>query len=938
MSNYYEYQDVLVKIAHRLMKQDGWKVYGYHADESDSMTDYYSPAYWGGVAEKNGFLLVVNDSFGQKPYTEKRVIKAPNGEYTEKIQKLAKMTQDRGASEAEEKTAQAAIKKLQEKQEAETITEEIHHPGHMANPPRCNWHIEKDGVIYDKGNGILKFRRVPDISGLGLRCEIEEWQKYNTMTRDEWIADFVKDCIARWNDTEEEATRRAESNYNDSVKAYELLDKFNELLARFNNVCGGSVGNTESGFYTYEQVKVTKYKKELKPVQTAGKVAEGQCFILLHDFNYGCCKGFVYRIHERESINGGKAYYANRLGKGYKKERTGMATRSNYWYIGTADGLEKWINKGAIAFCELQEVKTPYEVTKTVKKHITPETPEEAPQEEPETMKDETNTTATEAESTTAPEIDENSPITEGMTFIDADGKTFTITELSDMSVNFNNGERSFYDFGTSRTIKAVIDGLGNGVKVVTATAPEEQPQDTQTATETDESETAEEVTAEPEKDDTTAEGVPDMFEQLAKAYATGSTVKSARKAPGAAKAEKATDTPTEEPESAPGDTQPEFTTGKTLGKLHAEIERNGTKYIIDAADLKAHGDTADGRYEVLLMTEHGDEVDSARTNDPAEARKAFYNYCETWTPAEQLPQEPTPNSKLLTAEEVQALDNGGQVRKENHGKNLYFATQYTDKTKLVFNLNNRFGDTAITPGKDAGYVGFISEGVLYTNSDAIKAALNIDIENAIRKALPDEESAKNNVDYDNKDDYRTSDIETYINSDYRKQAQDLFFKGDEGVLTLYGYRYAVEYSEGVLIEYIENPESVINEYATAYMKDHASDIYIAYIRHNRTAAELKTIQATPDDESHLLKKISDSIDDQKTVRIDLTNGNTVKCDADGVRRIIYCGYISTWNVASTDESKLFDEPESNYPRKRDIFAGDIVSIRHGQRTLYEAS
>lgn len=42
------------------MSMEGWKVYRYHADESDSMTDYYSPAYWDGVAEKNGYILCVN--------------------------------------------------------------------------------------------------------------------------------------------------------------------------------------------------------------------------------------------------------------------------------------------------------------------------------------------------------------------------------------------------------------------------------------------------------------------------------------------------------------------------------------------------------------------------------------------------------------------------------------------------------------------------------------------------------------------------------------------------------------------------------------------------------------------------------------------------------------------------------------------------------------
>ena len=34
------------------------------------------------------------------------------------------------------------------------------------------------------------------------------------------------------------------------------------------------------------------------------------------------------------------------------------------------DGFMKWVNKGAIAWCEIQEVKTPYEVEKVVKKVI----------------------------------------------------------------------------------------------------------------------------------------------------------------------------------------------------------------------------------------------------------------------------------------------------------------------------------------------------------------------------------------------------------------------------------------------------------------------------------------------------------------------------------------------------------------------------------------
>ena len=59
MSNYYSYQAIKVKIAEKLMEMDGWKVYGYTPDESDMMVDYWSPAYWSGVAEKNGYILCV---------------------------------------------------------------------------------------------------------------------------------------------------------------------------------------------------------------------------------------------------------------------------------------------------------------------------------------------------------------------------------------------------------------------------------------------------------------------------------------------------------------------------------------------------------------------------------------------------------------------------------------------------------------------------------------------------------------------------------------------------------------------------------------------------------------------------------------------------------------------------------------------------------------
>ena len=119
-STYYDYRDVKVMIAHKLMKMEGWKVYGYKADHSDAMTDYWDPADWGGVAEKNGYILCV-DVYGAAEPTEIRKYNYGSFTYdhsiTEKIKKLEQMTVERGASEAEAHSAQIAIDKLRKKAE-----------------------------------------------------------------------------------------------------------------------------------------------------------------------------------------------------------------------------------------------------------------------------------------------------------------------------------------------------------------------------------------------------------------------------------------------------------------------------------------------------------------------------------------------------------------------------------------------------------------------------------------------------------------------------------------------------------------------------------------------------------------------------------------------------------------------------------------------------
>lgn len=389
MSTYYEYQDVKVMIAHKLMSMEGWKVYGYHADESDSMTDYFSPAYWEGVAEKNGYILCVN-VYGEAKPQEIRKYNYDGFSYdksiSEKISKLEAMTVERGASEAEAASAKMMIERLQRKAEESAENREKYIvvgmiPGHMAHPPKMNWHIEKDGIIIAKGNGILKYSEIHNYYSYDRY--MEDYQEFKKLGADEWEKRQAKYILnhAMWCDTEEQAEKSAKYNREKMEKDSKLIEAFESFINKIDTTCGGLLG--EGDGYIYEKITVTEYKKELKPFETAnGEIKEGQLFILKSNFNYGCSKGLVYRIHETE-YKGQKSYHAYKLNGKLTKECTGNASKNNYWYIGSGvhDNITKWIEKGSIAWCELQEVKTPYEVEKVVKRKVKSEKKTEKKQE-----------------------------------------------------------------------------------------------------------------------------------------------------------------------------------------------------------------------------------------------------------------------------------------------------------------------------------------------------------------------------------------------------------------------------------------------------------------------------------------------------------------------------------------------------------------------------
>ena len=322
MSTYYQYQDVKRMIAHYLMHTEGWTVYGYTPDESDSMTDYYSPAHWSGVAQKNGYVLCV-DVYGAAVATP--------------VRRYGKQSQN--------------------------VTEII--PAHMKNPSRCNWHIEKDGVYIAKGSGLLKYADLYNyVEYPAYKKELECFRT----SKENFIRKKSETLFySGYYTTMEEALCAAEYHAKSLQKSSLLLDSFMCFMQKIETICNDKIKEDNSS--AYQKITVTEYETKLQAVETAtGEIKEGQYFILKTDFNGNRKKGFVYCIHQNE-YNGKPYFYALRLNGKLTKECSGLSNPANHW-SGLTEHFLQWMDKDYIAWCDIQEYKTPIKKEKLVKKAV----------------------------------------------------------------------------------------------------------------------------------------------------------------------------------------------------------------------------------------------------------------------------------------------------------------------------------------------------------------------------------------------------------------------------------------------------------------------------------------------------------------------------------------------------------------------------------------
>ena len=244
----------------------------------------------------------------------------------------------------------------------------------------------------------------------------------------------------------------------------------------------------------------------------------------------------------------------------------------------------------------------------------------------------------------------------------------------------------------------------------------------------------------------------------------------------------------------------------------------------------------------------------------------------------------------------------------------------------MIFKLESYYHENTVHAGQDAKFTGFIQDGKAYTDFIKLQSAYNEDIENALREFIPDEETALTKVNRES--------VQFYLDNDWTNEAIHIFLEGKEPSFLLYSIRK--EASPAVLMNWMLDRKAASKATAEAIINTgyEAKDIAEKIIKYNRVKAIYDSIKADKSHPAHNLKRIMESITDEKTVKVELENGATVKVDAGSVKRIGFMGWISEFSVAASDRNKL---PRDKYNRPDDIKPEQIKAIYHGQKTLYKA-
>lgn len=284
--------------------------------------------------------------------------------------------------------------------------------------------------------------------------------------------------------------------------------------------------------------------------------------------------------------------------------------------------------------------------------------------------------------------------------------------------------------------------------------------------------------------------------------------------------------------------------------------------------------------------------------------------------------------NEAFTEQEAATLTAGGQIEKEER---VYISAK-AEKAVYLYRLLPTYRTPALHFGGSPEFCGFIVENKVYTDFDGINAAFRHDLKNAYMDAVKDEEAATAMIKKYHYEEWELRDLRYALQYDRAESVERHFYAGT--LPTFDPLTGDDKISGDSLIDYIIDPAAVVQEYATATLEAALPRIYAKYHVFNKIMEGLQALKNDRSRIEHKIKAMAATITDQKTVKLSLACGASVKVEARAVKYLTSRNNLSSYYVIASDRDKL---PRNEYNRPDDIKPADILTISHGSKILYTA-
>jgi hypothetical protein len=256
-----------------------------------------------------------------------------------------------------------------------------------------------------------------------------------------------------------------------------------------------------------------------------------------------------------------------------------------------------------------------------------------------------------------------------------------------------------------------------------------------------------------------------------------------------------------------------------------------------------------------------------------------------------------------------------------NNKSHLFFPVEGYRGTTIIYSgyfLHN-------VPDKSLIYRGVIINNQFFSDFSKVKEKMIVDIDQELKILVPTLEDAFSNMlkivgDIEKKPVYSAERM--------KHEVEECYYNNKQPTLTLFS---DYNFSTNEVIDYLIDPDEKVKEFSEKMKVERCESIFGRYEVFETITKELKLFEVE-NPEKVKIKKLVESLADTKTVKVTLTNGNTVKVETNGLERLKFSNWCSTYSVFAKDR-KLLNQTKYGHPK--DITIEDIVTVTHGKKVLY---